>query len=263
MEFENETNQFHEEVVEEQVEHQEQVDNVEEQNLDTTQEEELFDIIKYNKEEVKIPVSERQTYLQKGYHFDTVKQKADQFEQHAKHLEEVAKYSGFSNPDELIQAIQQSQEQERIQQEAQRLGINEDAYRQHIAPVNDEVSQLRNELQQIKQQESVRAIESEINSLKSKYDDFEQHEERIFDLAVEKGYSLEDAYKLATYEDKLSSISKQTEQEVLARISGRDEKQVLASNDQPSDTSFDPTNMSLEDIEKISERVRRGERISF
>lgn len=261
MEFENETYQSHEEVIEEQ-DNQQELDNNDNQNLDTTQEDE-FDIIKYNKEEVKIPVSERQTYLQKGYHFDTVKQRADEYEQQAKYLEKVAQFSGYGNTEEFIQALEQAQEQERIQQEAQKLGINEDAYKQHIAPVNDEVTLLRNELQQIKQQESHRAIEAEINTLKSKYADFEQNEERVFELAVERGYTLEDAYKIATYEDRIETVSKQKEQEVLARITGRDEKQVLASNDKPSNATFDPNNMSLDDIQKISERVRRGERISF
>ncbi|WP_394137435.1 hypothetical protein [Cytobacillus oceanisediminis] len=260
MEFENETYQSHEEVIEQ--DNQPELDNNDNQNLDTIQDEE-FDIIKYNKEEVKIPVSERQTYLQKGYHFDTVKQRAEEYEQQAKYLEKVAQFSGYGNTDEFIKALEQAQEQEKIQQEAQRLGVNEDAYRQHIAPVNEEVSQLRNELQQIKQQESVRAIEAEVDTLKSKYSDFAQHEDRVFDLAIERGYSLEDAYKIATYEERIETVSKQKEQEVLARITGRDEKQVLASNDKPSNATFDPTNMSLDDIQKISDRVRRGERITF
>jgi hypothetical protein len=260
-ELDNVVNQPQDEIIEEQQTDTPEIDN-ENANPDTTQEEE-FDVITYNKEEVRIPASERQTYLQKGYNYDKIKSRADELEQQTGYLSKVAQLSGFTDTAEFIKAVEEAEEKQRIHNEAQKLGIDEDAYRQHIEPVSSKLTQMESELEEFRKQESFRQVEQEINSLKSKYDDFEKNQDRVIDLAMQHGYRLEDAYKIATYEEKLESISKQKEQEVLARVTGRDEKQVLASNDKPSDTSFDPSNMSLDDIEKISERVRRGERITF
>ena len=112
------------------------------ETLDTTQEEE-YDVIKYNKEDVKIPVTQRQEYLQKGYNYDKVKQRADELEKSATYLDRVAKISGYQNTDELFQAIEQAEEQERIQRESQKFGVDESVYRKHFEPVNNELQQMR------------------------------------------------------------------------------------------------------------------------
>jgi hypothetical protein len=51
-----------------------------------------FDEITYNKEKVKIPVTERQTYLQKGYNYDKVKADADNAKAT---LKKIAELEGF------------------------------------------------------------------------------------------------------------------------------------------------------------------------
>jgi hypothetical protein len=56
---------------------------------DTADDEEEFDEIVYNKERVKIPVKDRQTYLQKGYNYDKVKGKADAYEAKLLKLQEA------------------------------------------------------------------------------------------------------------------------------------------------------------------------------
>jgi hypothetical protein len=58
-----------------------------------------FDEILYNKERVKIPVAERQTYLQKGYNYDKVKQTADTANAA---LHRAAKVEGFDTVDEYL-----------------------------------------------------------------------------------------------------------------------------------------------------------------
>lgn len=64
-----------------------------------TEKEAEFDEILYNKEKVKIPVTERQTYLQKGYNYDKVKTERD--ETNAT-LQRVAKVEGFKSVDEYL-----------------------------------------------------------------------------------------------------------------------------------------------------------------
>lgn len=188
------------------------------------------------------------------------KSKASTYEQN---LNRIAQFAGYSSHDEMILAIEQAEKQQQIEQEAERLGINKDAYKQHFEPVNNELSQLKTELETLRAAEQQRAVEAELNSLRQKFPDFGDYEEKVFNVAIEKGYTLEDAYKIATYDDRLAKIAREKEQEVLAKVTGRDEKQVLASNDQPNNVQFDPSNMSLAEIEQLSQRVKRGERISL
>lgn len=58
-----------------------------------------YDEIVYNKEKVKIPVAERQTYLQKGYNYDKVKTVADNANAA---LLRAAKLEGFKTVDEYL-----------------------------------------------------------------------------------------------------------------------------------------------------------------
>lgn len=224
---------------------------------------EEFDVIKYNKEEVKIPVSERQTYLQKGYNYDKVSQQLEQAKQQTAYLERMARLSGYNNVEDFTAAIEQAEEQQRILQASQQMGIDENTYRQYFQPVDQRLRAYESELESLRLDRAKRDVESRLQELTQKYGDFDKYQNQVFELALSRGYDLEDAYRLASYEDKLSSIGQQKEQEVLARVTGRDQKQVLPSNDKPSNVNFDPANMSLKDIEEISKRVQRGERISF
>lgn len=198
--------------------------------------------------------------MRRNKELDEYRNKASQYEQD---LELFRTYTGFPSIEEMRQAIQQAQQQQLIQQEAERLGMNPDAYQQYIAPVNNELSTVKQQLEELQRERQIQQIDQEVNSLRSKYEDFNQYEEQVFNTAIEKGYSLEDAYKLVTYEDRIQNVARQKEQEVLAQVTGRDGKQVLASKDQPSNTNFDPANMSLKEINDLSERVKRGERITF
>lgn len=264
MEFENDNH-----IVEEQVETPEQLESTDietpetpENNEPATTQDDYF-TVKYNKEEKKISRDEAPTYIQKGLNYDKVKERADQLEQTASYLDRVAKFSGYQTVDEFIQAVEQAEKAEQADREAKRLGIDANQYQEFIAPVNDELSTVKKQLEDMQRERQMQQIDREVNELRSKYQDFSTYEERVFNTAIEKGYSLEDSYKLVTYEDRINQVARQKEQEVLAQVTGRDGKQVLASNDQPGNTNFDPENMSLTDIEKLSERVKRGERITF
>ncbi len=202
----------------------------------------------------------RYAEMRRNQEINEFKTKASTYEEN---LNRIARYAGYSSHDEMIKAIEEAEKQQQIQQEAQRLGINEDAYKQHFEPVNSKVSALEQELESLRAKERNREVETELNTLKEKYSDFAEYEEKVFNVAIEKGYTLEDAYKIATYDDRLAKIAREKEQEVLAKVTGRDERQVLASNDQPNNTKFDPNSMSLEEIEALSRRARSGERITF
>lgn len=189
----------------------------------TMQEE--YDIIKYNKEEVKIPVSERQSYLQKGYNYDKVNQKATEYEQH---LQAVAEITGYSSIDELIQASQQAKEQQRVQQEAQKLGMDEEAYRQYVAPVNEKLSTVEQQLADMKKESFQRQMDAEINELK-KDENFPKYEKEMWDIAIQYKMSLTEAYEFASLrglKDQIPSLQQQAEQRVVDQIKSRQGKHV-------------------------------------
>lgn len=232
--------------------------DVEETAADTTPQEE-FDIIKYNKEEVRIPVSERQTYLQKGYNYDKVQKQLEETKQQAAYIERIAKMQGFDNPQDFLRAVDEMEQQRRIETEAEKIGVDTETFKAYLEPMRKELEELRVEREKLRATEMQRQVDAEIMRLKQEHPDFEKVQDKVFDMAIEKGYALEDAYLLLTYRDKV----KRAEQDTLAKVASRDQKQVLSSVDKASGINVDPSQMTSEQIREISQRVQRGERISF
>lgn len=246
---------------EEVVESQEAPIEVSSEEPVTTQEE--FDEITYNKETVKIPVAERKNYLQKGYNYDKVQAKASELEGQVKYLEKRARQEGFDDVQSYLKAIDEFEQQQQIQAEASKYGVPEDFIRAELQPLKSELEQLRQEREKYQQNDVVRQIDSEIATLSQKYDDFAGMKDEVMDFAIERGYKLEDAYRLMTYESKMEQAALKKEQETLARVTGRDAKQVLPSKDSPNNVQFDPANMTFDEIAAVSRRVQNGERITF
>lgn len=219
--------------------------------------------VKYNKEEMFVPETELPTYVQKGLNYDKVQQQLEQTKQQAAYLDKLASMSGYSDTQEFLKAVEQAEQQRHMEQEAQKMGVDPNTYQQYFQPVNQRLQAYESELQTLRNQEMTRQIEAKVSQLEQKYPDFNQYANDAFNMAISRGYDLEHAYILASHEAKLSQVSKQKEQEVLARVNGRNEKQVLSSKDKPNDTKFDPSSMSLKDVEELSQRVARGERITF
>lgn len=238
----------------ENLENQQSVNNEE---VAEPQNEEVSPETSENTQEVAEPVQDAETNakyadMRRKQELEQTKQKAQELEQQTAYLERLAKLSGYQDTKDFLQAVDGLEEAQRVQQEAQKLGINEDAYRQYIDPTNQRVNQLESEVNQL------RDVKLDLTLNDMGVNDKELRSQ-IKTLVKEKNYDPQDAYKILTYDSKI----KETEQQVLAQVTGRDTKQVLPSHDKPNNTKFDPANMSLEDIEKISQRVRRGERITF
>jgi hypothetical protein len=217
-----------------------------------------FDVIRYNKQEIKIPVSERQTYLQKGYNYDKVYSQFQEANKQAQAVERLAKLQGFNNTDEFLSALDSYEQEQNIRRQAEQLGVDETVIREHLNPLKSELDTLKKQNEELRRYELQRMVDADISRMREKYHDFDQYENDIFDLAS-KGLDLEQAYRLASFEN----IQKRIEQEVMSRIRERDGKQVLSSSDRGTQQKIKPQEMSLEDIESISARVARGERISF
>lgn len=244
----------------------EPIESSEPTETDTTPEPEMeFDEIKYNKEAVKIPASERQKYLQLGYHYDQkVSKELDTYKQQSSAVEKLAQMSGYTNTQEFLQAVEQAEQQRLIQEEAQRMGVDESTYQQYFQPVNDRLQSYERELETLRTERAQREIENTVQQLRGKYEDFDTYADMAFNMVLTgEVRDLERAYRLASMDDKYASMSKQKEQEVLARVSGRDGRQVLPSTDKPGQVKFDPSSMSFDEIQELSRRARSGERITF
>jgi hypothetical protein len=215
--------------------------------------------VKYNKEERFVSEDEAPTWIQKGLNYDKVAERAALAEQYQQHLERTAKYHGFESVDEYVSELSRVEQERIIAEEAKKYGVPEDFIRQELAPLKGELETLRQERTKLEQERNAVRVRDEVTQLKAKYPDFEQREQEVFQFALENGYKLEDAYRLVTYEDRI----KQAQQETIAKVTGRDQKQILPSNDQPNNIQYDPNNMSTDEILKLSERVQRGERITL
>jgi hypothetical protein len=181
----------------------------------------------------------------------------------AAQIEQLAKAAGFKSGSEYLTALDAHVRQQKAEAEAQRLGVDQAAYKEYFEPVQSELAQTKQQLQQLRQAESLRQVQADYDRLKAAYPDFATLEDQVFDLAQKRGLRLEDAYKLAAFDSRIAAVKQETEQQVLANITGRDNKQVLPGSDKGSSVTLDPEKMSFKDIEEISQRVQRGERITF
>lgn len=212
-------------------------------------------------EALKAELARREAQLEKKYKeqygdYDSIKSQNG-------YLEKRARQEGFDDVQAYLKAIDEYEQQQQIQAEASKYGVPEDFIRAELQPLKSELEQLRQEREKYQQNEVVRQVESEIASLSQKYEDFAGMKDDVLDFAMQNNIRLEHAYKLMTYESKIEQAALKKEQETLARVTGRDQKQVLPSKDSPNNVQFDPANMSFDEIGDISRRVQAGERITF
>lgn len=184
----------------------------------TTQEPPKGITVKYNKEERFIPEEEIQTWVQKGLNNDKLQEKAKQAEAYQKNLDRIAKYYNFESHDEYMKALEKAEHDRQIEEEAQRLGVDPSVIKEYVQPLNQKLQTYEQKLAEIERQEAVRAIDAQVNELKGKYEDFGKYESQVFDIAMNKGYSLEDAYIIASHHDKLQSTKTQAEQEAIQKL---------------------------------------------
>ncbi|MFS0837263.1 hypothetical protein [Paenibacillus sp. 1P03SA] len=220
--------------------------------------------VKYNKEERFVPDDEAPSWIQKGLNYDKIQERVQQYETQAQMAERLMKFHGFDDFEEFSAAMEQAEQERVIREGAQKLGMDEELYRQHLAPVNEKLQNYEKELQQLRQQEAMRQIEAETNHLKSKYSDFEQHENEIFQMVINgEVKSLEQAYKLATYEQRIAAATKQAQQETIKNIQQNNASSTGALGQEGSEEKFGYSNMSRDEKRKLRERVKRGEAVDL
>ncbi|WP_211749922.1 hypothetical protein [Paenibacillus sp. Marseille-Q4541] len=174
-------------------------------------------------------------------------------------LERTAELYGFSDLESYQAALDQAEQDRRIQEEAQKLGVDEDVIRNHMSPLNDRLSKAEQELQQYREAESIRAVEAQIASLNSKYPDFGQHQESIIKMSIEKGYDLEDAYILTTYQERVNNAVTEAKRETLKNIQQNADSSTGYLGADAPDQASGYSAMSAAERKSFRDRVKSGQ----
>lgn len=219
--------------------------------------------VKYNKEERVIPNEEAPTWIQKGLNYDKLQERTTALEAQAKALERTAKVYGFADVDSYLQALDKYEQEQAIREEAEKLGVDESVVLQHLAPLKQKLSEYEQQMKSVKEKEAQLRLEQEVNQLKATYPDFEQYQLDALQLVIDKGYGIEDAYKLVSYQDKLANIGKQTEAETIRKLqqNAMTTPGALGAEGTEHKTGF--ASLSKEEQRRYIEEVKAGKRTSL
>lgn len=177
--------------------------------------------VKYNKEERFVPEDEVPNWVQKGLNYDKVSEKAQQAERYQQNLDRIANFYGFNNHEDYMSALEQEEQNRIIQETANRYGVDEDFLRSEFNPIKQELDQTKTELQQLKESDAIRKVENQISSMErdtENFPDFAKHKNDVLNIAATRGYTLEDAYKIATYESRVNTTRLQAQQEAVRSL---------------------------------------------
>lgn len=203
-------------------------------------------------------VKRREAAIQKRYE--------EQVNGMQKNLERVAKAYNFPDVDSYLEALDQYEQQQQIEAEARRLGVEPDVvarFREELNPLKQKLSEYETQMQTVREKEAELTLQSQLAELKGKYSDFDTYQQRAFDLAIEHGYSLEDSYKLASYEDKLANTAKQTEAETIRKLQNNAATTPGALGAEGAEHKTGFSALSKADQRKMIAEVKAGTRTSF
>lgn len=215
---------------------------------------EEFDEIDYNKEVVKIPVSERKAYLQKGYNYDKVLTKKQELEQQLDsnkdaidYMNSFIKEQGFDSFKEYKQAL----ELENIKKET---GLDE-AKAMELMMGREALAykeQVQQKEQTAKQQEE--ALQQTIAEFQKNFPDakIESLPEEVLEM-YSNNVDLSIAYELYQLRQGKTKI----EQETLKKLKHNESASVGSASSGASETGKNYGNMSESDFKKLQAEVLR------
>ncbi|MCE3202476.1 hypothetical protein [Paenibacillus sonchi] len=187
-------------------------------------------------------------------------------EQQAKNLERVAKAYGFPDVDSYMTALDQYERQQEIETEARRLGVEPDVvarFRDELNPLKEKLTQYEQQMQTVRDREATLRVEQELVDLRGKYSDFEQYKDRAFELAINDGYKLEDAYKLASYEDKIAKTAQQAESDTIRKLQANANSTPGALGAEGAEHKTGFAALSKEEQRKMIAEVKAGNRTTL
>ena len=162
---------------------------------------------------IKAEVARREAQLKKQY-----EEQIKAAETYQRNLDRAARYHGFENHDAYMKALDQAERQREIEREAERLGVDPSVIKEYIEPVKSQLTEMQKKVQEYEQAERVRQVEAEIARLSAANPDFKQREEQVFTLAMERGYTLEDAYIILTHNERIERARQEAQQEAIRKL---------------------------------------------
>lgn len=218
--------------------------------------------VKYNKEERFVPEDEVPNWVQKGLNYDKVSEKAQQAERYQQMLDRTAKFYGFDTHESYMDALEQAETERRITEEAERLGVSEDVIREYVQPLKSELDQLKQRDQQRAEQDALQKVESQISSMESdtaNYPNFAQHKAEVINLAATQGLSLDYAYKILTYDTRVTSAQQQAQQEAIRRLQQNADSSTGALGADAPEQATGYMAMSPVERKAYRDRIKRGQ----
>lgn len=221
-----------------------------------------FDEITYNKETVKIPKSERQTYLQKGYNYDKVHGKLTD---HEKKLAKFQELAGV-DIDQALTQLEQRKLQEEAKQYAETNGLTEEEAadrlkdKQRLQALETELKStkrlttLEKEKEPFKEKLYFKELEPEIDQL------IAENAQKGIDISVEATYFYLRGQKL---EELMSKETEKTVKSTVANIHDRARRGVVTQDSSHGD-DLDTSEVDVEmakafgtDPKKIASYVKK------
>jgi hypothetical protein len=207
-------------------------DNEDDETEQQEEQEEEFDEIDYNKEKVKIPKSERKTYLQKGYNYDKVHSKLTETESMMTELESI---TGM-NRAEVIKYLKDQKESQEIEKYAYENNVSEEQAR-HEVEKEKRIKSIENELYMTKRQTQVQEQKASLkdkpffSELEKDIDDIISKDPKI-DVTVAYNY-----LRGEKLEELLAKSSKKAEKRTIANIQDRAKRGVVKGSEGQGDNT--------------------------
>ncbi len=162
------------------------------------------------------------------------------------------------DPNEVVRQLDaelQAAQAEAERQQATQYGVSPEllAEIQRLKEINEHLM-----LAEVKRQ-----ISAEEQALRQEYSDYDNYVDKVYEIARQKGLSLREAYILASYEDKIKQAKLQVEQQVLADVMGRSQKQIQSTVGGQPPASKNAWDISKKDFAKLIEEVKMGRRVNL
>lgn len=181
------------------------------------------------------------------------------YRERATQIESIAKAAGFPTAEAYLQALDKSVRDQRAAEEAKRLGVDPETYKQFFAPVHEQLTQTQTELQTLRQAEVVRQVQADDQRLNSTYPDYNELRDQVFQVAEQRVLPLEDAYKLVSWEARQEKARLEGQNAAVAAMSANAATSTgPVGGDAPSQ-AFDFTKLSPEQRQQYYEKAKRGE----
>jgi DNA repair ATPase RecN len=226
-------------------------------------------------EAIKREVERREAQLRKQY-----EEQYAPYQQHSDQLKRAARLNGWGDDvDGYIARLDEVERQEQYEREASRMGIDPDTYAQYFAPVNQELNQLRQEVQRFQSQQTeaqrMQETQKQWNALYEAFPQLAETSQAFNDgkapewftpqmqQLIGMGYQPVHAYELAHKETIMSQFRKQTEANTIRGLQQNSESSpgALGQGDVAHETGF--SGLSREQQRRMIDEVKRGERRSF